>query len=364
MSGIRSGLGRFGRILLRNGLQAIPTLLVIIVINFLLLKMAPGDAADVLAAESGFASEESMRALRERLGLDLSLLAQLWNYIAGLVQFDLGQSLRYSQPVFDLITNRLPGTLALMGVSLVLAVALGVLIGATMATYAGRLPDRALSVLSLVFYSVPGFWIGLMLIIVFSVNLGWLPSGGSGEIGSSLTGWAWGLMLIIVFSVNLGWLPSGGSGEIGSSLTGWAWLVDKLRYMILPAISLSMFYVAIYARLTRAAMLEVISQDYIRTARSKGLAPFTVIMKHVLRNALIPVTTMAGLHVGGILGGAVVVETVFNWPGLGRLAFEAVTGRDYNVLLGILLFSSILVIAVNVLVDLLQAWLDPRIAVR
>lgn len=332
MSGIRSGLGRFGRILLRNGLQAIPTLLVIIVINFLLLKMAPGDAADVLAAESGFASEESMRALRERLGLDLSLLAQLWNYIAGLVQFDLGQSLRYSQPVFDLITNRLPGTLALMGVSLVLAVALGVLIGATMATYAGRLPDRALSVLSLVFYSVPGFWIGLMLIIVFSVNLGWLPSGGS--------------------------------GEIGSSLTGWAWLVDKLRYMILPAISLSMFYVAIYARLTRAAMLEVISQDYIRTARSKGLAPFTVIMKHVLRNALIPVTTMAGLHVGGILGGAVVVETVFNWPGLGRLAFEAVTGRDYNVLLGILLFSSILVIAVNVLVDLLQAWLDPRIAVR
>ncbi len=332
MSGIRSGLGRFGRILLRNGLQAIPTLLVIIVINFLLLKMAPGDAADVLAAESGFASEESMRALRERLGLDLSLLAQLWNYIAGLVQFDLGQSLRYSQPVFDLIANRLPGTLALMGVSLVLAVALGVLIGATMATYAGRLPDRALSVLSLVFYSVPGFWIGLMLIIVFSVNLGWLPSGGS--------------------------------GEIGSSLTGWAWLVDKLRYMILPAVSLSMFYVAIYARLTRAAMLEVISQDYIRTARSKGLAPVTVIMKHVLRNALIPVTTMAGLHVGGILGGAVVVETVFNWPGLGRLAFEAVTGRDYNVLLGILLFSSILVIAVNVLVDLLQAWLDPRIAVR
>lgn len=291
-----SPTARIGRVLARNALQAVPTLAVIIVVNFFLLKLAPGDAADVLAAESGFASEESMRALRESLGLDLSIPAQLWNYVSGLLRFDLGQSLRYGQPVTALIAARLPSTLLLMGVSLVLAILAGVAVGALMASFAGRLADRVLSILSLIFYSVPGFWIGLMLIILFSVTLGWLPSGGS--------------------------------GQIGSSLKGLALLADKLRYLILPALSLSLFYVAIYARLTRAAMLEVIAQDYVRTARSKGLSPVSVIRRHVLRNALIPVTTMAGLHVGGILGGAVVVETVFNWPGLGRLAFEAVTGRD------------------------------------
>ena len=324
--------GRIGKALRRNGLQAIPTLGGIIVLNFLLLQLAPGDAADVLAAESGFATAETMAALRERLGLDLSVLIQLWNYLAGLVQLDLGHSYRYGLPVIDVIWQRLPGTLLLMTVALSLAVIIGILLGALMAVFAGRLPDRLLSILSLLFYSVPGFWIGLMLIILFSVQLGWLPSGGS--------------------------------GTIGAGLEGWDAVRDRARHMILPATSLALFYVAIYARLTRAAMLEVRSQDYVRTARAKGLSPTAVTVHHILRNALIPVTTMAGLHIGNMLGGAVVVETVYSWPGLGRLAFEAVMGRDFQVLLGILLLSSVLVIVANMLVDLLQTWLDPRIGVR
>ena len=315
---------------LRNTAQAVPTLLGILVLNFLLLRLAPGDAADVLAAQSGFATEETMAALRGRLGLDLSLPAQLWGYLAGLAQGDLGQSARYGMPVAEVIWQRLPGTLILMALALLLASGIGVALGATMAVFAGRLPDRILSVVALVFYSVPAFWIGLMLIVVFSVWLGWLPSGGAGTIG----------------------------------LTGWEALFDRARHMVLPALSLALFYLAIYARLTRAAMLEARGQDFVRTARAKGLAPFAVNTRHILRNALIPVTTMAGLHIGNMLGGAVVVETVYSWPGLGRLAFEAVMGRDFQVLLGILLLSSILVILANLAVDLVQAWLDPRIGAR
>jgi peptide/nickel transport system permease protein len=301
----------------------------IVILNFFLLKLAPGDAADVMAAEAGSATVETMAALRERFGLDNPILVQLANYLNNLVHFSLGFSPRYGMPVADLIGQRLPGTLALMLVALVTAIAIGLILGSLMATFAGRLPDRLISIVSLLFYSIPGFWIGLMLILLFSVKLGWLPSGGDSTIGSRLTG-----------------LPA---------------LLDRARYMVLPAISLALFYLAIYARLTRAAMLEVKSQDFVRTARAKGVSPFTLTTRHVLRNALIPITTMAGMHFGGMLGGAVVVETVYSWPGLGRLAFEAVMARDFSVLLGILLLSSLLVIIANATVDLLQAWLDPRI---
>ncbi|MFN5572552.1 MAG: ABC transporter permease, partial [Bradyrhizobium sp.] len=182
------------------------------------------------------------------------------------------------------------------------------------------------------FYSIPGFWIGLMLILLFSVKLGWLPSGGS--------------------------------GTIGTTVSGFALVIDRARYMVLPALSLALFYIAIYSRLTRAAMLDAQTQDYVRTSAAKGLSPFAITFGHVLRNALLPVTTVAGMHLGGLLGGAVVVETVYSWPGLGRLAFEAVMSRDFSVLLGILLLSSLLVIIANVTVDLVQAWLDPRIETR
>lgn len=325
-------LVRIARTLRRTLLQAVPTILGIVILNFFLLQLAPGDAADVLAGEAGSATEESVAALRARFGLDSPVLEQLAAYLGNLAQLSLGFSPRYGMPVADLIAQRLPGTLTLMAVALVIAIFLGVILGSLMATFAGRIPDRLLSIFSLLFYSVPSFWIGLMLIVFFSVKLGWLPSGGAGTIGSQLKG-----------------LPL---------------LLDKARYMVLPATSLALFYVAIYARLTRAAMLEVKNQDFVRTAYAKGLTPYGVTAGHILRNALIPITTMAGMHVGGMLGGAVVVETVYSWPGLGRLAFEAVMGRDFTVLLGILLLSSLLVIIANAAVDLVHAWLDPRIGAR
>lgn len=324
-----SSLGRIGRTLRRTALQAIPTVLGIVILNFFLLQLAPGDAADVMAAEAGSATEETMAMLRARFGLDNPVLVQLFNYLNNLAHFSLGFSPRYGMPVVDLIGQRLPGTLLLMVVALGIAILIGLALGSLMAVFSGRLPDRLISILSLLFYSIPGFWIGLMLIVLFSVILGWLPSGGAGVIGSTKTG---------IEAV-----------------------LENVRYMILPATSLALFYVAIYARLTRAAMLEVRNQDFVRTALAKGVGPFGVTVRHILRNALIPITTMAGMHIGGMLGGAVVVETVYSWPGLGRLAFEAVMGRDFTVLLGILLLSSVLVIIANAVVDLVQAWLDPRI---
>lgn len=324
-----SSLARMSSALRRTAVQAVPTVLCIVILNFFLLQLAPGDAADVLAAESGSATEETMRQLRERFGLDQPMLIRLLSYLGHLSQFSLGMSPRYGVPVMQIIMERLPGTLILTSVALGIALFIGLVLGAVMATFAGRLPDRVLSVVSLLFYSIPSFWIGLMLIVLFSVKLGWLPSGGA--------------------------------GTIGSDLTGLAAVLDQARFMILPATSLALFYVAIYARLTRASMLEVRSQDFVRTARAKGVSPYGVTLHHVLRNALLPITTIAGVHVGGMLGGAVVVETVYSWPGLGRLAFEAVMGRDFNVLLGILLLSSLLVIAANAAVDVLHAWLDPRI---
>jgi len=316
----------------RTVLQAVPTVVVIVILNFFLLRLAPGDAADVLAGEAGSATVETMAAFRERFGLDLPALDQLLAYLGNLAHFSLGQSPRYNMPVASLIMQRLPNTLMLMLVALGLALAIGIAAGTVMASFVGRWADRALSVLALLFYSIPGFWVGLMLIVAFSVKLGWLPSGGAETIGSGFTG---------IDAV-----------------------IDGLQHLILPALSLALFYVAIYARLTRGAMLEVASQDYVRTARAKGLSPFAVTTGHVLRNALLPVTTMAGIHLGGMMGGAVVVETVYSWPGLGRLAFEAVMGRDFQVLLGILLLSSLLVVAVNAVIDIVQAWLDPRIEVR
>ena len=219
-----------------------------------------------------------------------------------------------------------------MCTALGIAVAAGVLLGVLMSARAGKWQDRLLSVVALLLYSTPAFWLGLMAIVLFSVKLGWLPTGGN--------------------------------HTIGAGLSGWAAFVDGARHLVLPALATSGFFIAIFARLTRASMLEVSRQDYVRTAESKGLGPGAVTFRHVLRNALIPVTTVAGMHFGALLGGATVIETVFSWPGLGRLALESVLARDYAVLLGILFLSSLLVIVANMLVDLLQAWLDPRIRLR
>lgn len=323
---------RLGRALRRTLWQAVPTVIGITILNFLLLQLVPGDAVDVIAAESGGASAEALEQLRTHFGLDVSVAQQLWHYLGNLAQFNLGVSPRHNVAVTALIFSRLGNTLVLMLSALGLALLAGILLGSIMAMKVGKWPDRVLSVLSLVLYSTPSFWLGLMMIVLFAVQLGWFPTGGS--------------------------------GTIGAGLQGWAYVRDLIHHLALPAMAMAGFFVAIFSRLTRSSMLEVSRQDYIRTARAKGLGPATVTFRHILRNALIPVTTVAGMHFGTLLGGAVVIEVVFSWPGLGRLALESVLSRDYAVLMGILFFSSLMVIVVNMLVDLLQAWLDPRIQVR
>lgn len=312
--------------------RAVPTAVGVIVLNFILLQMVPGDAVDALVAEAGSATAETTALLRQQFGLDKSSLAQFGDYLSQLGHLSLGDSPRYGIPVMDVITQRLPNTLLLMGLALVISLVVGVSLGVVMALWKGKWPDRVLSSIAFVLYSTPGFWIGLMAIVLFAVKLEWLPSGGDGTIGAGLTG-------VDKF-------------------------VDKLQYAILPALTLASFFVAIYARLTRASVLEVLTQDYVRTARAKGLSPWRITWRHVLRNALLPLTTVAGAHLGGLLGGAAVAETVFGWPGIGRLTLEAVQAREYKVLLGILLMSSFIVILANILVDLLHARLDPRIAAR
>ncbi|MFJ1298970.1 ABC transporter permease [Pseudomonadota bacterium AL_CKDN230030165-1A_HGKHYDSX7] len=316
----------------RAVLHALPTVAGVILLSFFLMQAIPGDAADVIAAESGSATADSMAATRKHFGLDLPMLQQLGNYLHHLARFDLGLSPRYNTPVVDLIASRLGNTALLMSTALGTALLAGLVLGTVMASFVGRWPDRLLSLAALLLYSTPGFWLGLMAIILLSVQLGWLPPGGV--------------------------------GTLGGDARGLAHVLDVARHLVLPTLALAGFYVAIFARLTRASMLEVSRQDFVRTARAKGVAPLPVTLRHILRNALMPVLTVAGLNFGTLLGGAVVVETVFSWPGLGRLAYESVMARDYVVLMGILILSSLLVIIANIVVDLAQTALDPRVRAR
>jgi peptide/nickel transport system permease protein len=322
---------RLLRVLARRLVQAIPIVVGIAVFNFLLLHLAPGDAADVLAGEAGGASPEYVEQLRARFGLDQPLPVQLGRYLANVATLDLGFSFRHNKTVAELIASRLPATLLLMVAAVTTAFLSGIALGVTAARRVRRPADSLISVFALIAYATPIFWIGLMLILLFSVQLGWLPSGGL--------------------------------ETVGADLTGLDRVVDVARHMILPTVTLALFFLALYTRLMRASMLEVYGQDFITTARAKGLSEGRVAWRHVLRNALLPMVTMLGLQIGSLLGGSVLVETVFGWPGLGRLAFEAVFQRDHNLLLGILLLSSVLVVIANVLVDLLYARLDPRIEV-
>jgi len=311
--------------------QAIPVVCAILVLNFLLLRLAPGDAASVLAGEAGSATPEYMAELRQRFGLDQPLLVQLLYYVKNMAALDLGFSFRYNMPVLTLIVNRLGPTLLLMGVTLVLSVGAGVTLGILAASRAGSWRDTVISILALVSYATPLFWIGLMLVVVFSLKLDWLPTSGMETVAAFYQG----------------------SDRV----------LDIARHLILPAVTLSLFYMALYTRLMRAAMLEQAGMDYVTTARAKGLSEGRITLAHIVRNAVLPVVTVAGVQLGGLLGGSIVVESVFAWPGLGLLAFQALFARDFNLLLGIFFLSASLVVVVNLGVDLLYTFLDPRIQV-
>ena len=310
-------------------LRSVLIVVAIAALNFGIVHLAPGDVADVLAGESGAASPEFIADLRTRFGLDKPLWEQFVIYMAQIAQFDLGYSFRFSRPVAGLVFERLPATLMLMIPTLLLAFIVGSTLGVAAARRAGKWSDAAISIAALFFYAMPIFWIGVMMVVLFSVKLGWLPTGGMVTIGADLSG-----------------LPL---------------VLDIARHMVMPVVALSLFHTAFYARLMRASMLEIFTQDFVTTARAKGLGETRIVYKHVLRNALLPVVTVLGLHVANLLGGAVLVETVFAWPGLGRLAFDSVLSRDVNLLLGILLCSSILVVLTNLTIDALYRLLDPRI---
>lgn len=325
------GSARLLRYVVRRLLQAIPVVLGVVVLNFLLLQLAPGDAATVLAGEAGGAPAEYVQALRERFGLDKPVPIQLALYVKNILALDLGYSFRNQSPVLPLILARLSATLLLMGTTLVLSLGIGVLLGLLAAVWVRTWKDHVISVAAIIAYAMPLFWIGLMLILLFAIKLDWLPTSGMEDAAAFYEG----------------------SERI----------VDIARHLVLPAITLSLFYMALYARLMRASMLEQRGLDYVTTARAKGLTERQITLRHVVRNALMPVVTVAGVQVGGLLGGSVVVESVFAWPGLGQLAFQSLFARDLNLLLGIFFISSCLVVLINIVVDVVYVLLDPRIRV-
>ena len=309
--------------------QAIPTVLGVVVINFLLLQLIPGDLVDALVADAPSADEDYKAELRARLGLDRPVYVQFLLYLWSVLKLDFGHSYFHGGSVVSVIAERAGPTFLLMLSAIGLAAAVAVVAGVYAARRVNSLADNAIMVTALVCYAAPVFWVGQMMIVLFAVKLGWFTIGGFRTIGADL-------------SV---------AGDV----------LDVLRHLAMPMVALALFFLAVYTRLMRASMLEVYGLDFVRTARAKGLSESRVAYRHVLRNALLPLVTMVGVQIGALLGGAVVVETVFSWPGIGRLAYDAVFQRDYQLLLGILFFSAVFVVLINLAVDLLYARLDPRI---
>jgi len=297
----------------RRLLTVIPTLLGVLLAVFLMVRLAPGDPAQLLAGE--FATPETLADIRQRFGLDQPWHVQLGLYAANVVRGDLGQSVRTRKPVTYELRQYFPNTLRLTLGAMLVALLIGIPAGIIAATRPGTIFDLLAMLGALIGVSMPVFWFGLMAILIFSVQLGWFPVAGTGT----------------------------------------------LWHLVLPAITLGTGTAAILARMTRSAMLEVLSQDYIRTARAKGLAGRVVVFKHALRNALIPVVTITGLQFGGLLEGAVITETVFAWPGIGQLLVGSILARDYPVVQGAVLLIAVVFILINLIVDLLYGAIDPRV---
>lgn len=323
---------RIFRLALNRLAVSIPCMGIILLGLFLMLQLAPGDAVDALMGQMGSNDVALAEQLRQQYGLGGGVTTRLAIYVWNTLHLDLGYSVAYNQPVLNVILQRLPVTMLLMISALSFAFAAGTAVGIIAARHVNKWPDTLISTLGLIFYAAPSFWFGLMGILVFAVWLNWLPSGGLEDLGAGYTG-------------------------IGRVL-------DIAGHLILPTITLALIYFAIYLRVMRASMLEVMTLDFIRTARAKGLREGAVLTRHALRNALLPMVTILGLQAGAMLGGAVVVESVFSLPGLGRLAHEAVQQRDLNMLLGIVFMSALLVIAINFIVDILYARIDPRIDIN
>jgi|CXWL01.1.fsa_nt_gi peptide/nickel transport system permease protein len=316
---------------LRRLAQAVPLVLVIIGINFVLIHAAPGDPVDVLLGPTE-ADPQVVAQLRQELGLDRPLPVQLWNYYAKVLSLDLGTSFRYREPVAELIASRLPATLLLMGTALVVSTLVALTLGILAALRPYSLLDNTATFVALAGFSMPVFWLGQVMLLVFALQLDWFPAQGMLSLRA----------------------PS----------EGWGRVLDIGYHLVLPAVTYSIYHLALLYRLTRAKMQEVLAQDFIVTARAKGVPELRVVLRHALRNALLPLVTVIGINFGFMLAGSVLTETVFAWPGTGRLLYEAILARDYPLLMGLFTCLSTMVVAVNVATDILYALIDPRVVYR
>jgi peptide/nickel transport system permease protein len=332
-----------GRYILRRLLNLVPVLLGITLLVFLFLHLIPGDPAVVMLGDR--ATPDQVAALRERMGLNEPLPLQYLSFLGNLLQLDLGRSIFTRVPIMEEIRIRWPATFELSVAAMLIALLLGIPAGVIAAVRKNSLWDNLTMSGSLIGVSMPVYWLGLLLVYLFAVNLQWLPPSGR-----------------ISVDVGLSFQPITGFYLLDSLIQGdFRAFRDVLAHLVLPAFTLSTIPLAILARITRSAMLEVLSQDYIRTARAKGLLEFWVIFKHALKNAMLPVVTIVGLEFGTLLGGAILTETIFAWPGIGKWIYEGILSRDYPVVQGGVIFVATAFVLINLLVDISYALLDPRI---
>ena len=315
------------RYIVRRLLQAVPSVLGVLVITFVLIHIAPGDPIYILAGEGG--TEEYYAEMRSLYGLDASLPEQLFRYILEVLGGDFGYSYSYQQPVFEVIMSRVPATLLLMVTAITISTLVGVLLGVIAATRPRTFLDHTITVTTLTFYSMPVFWLGQLLVIVFAVHL---------QI-----------------------FPVQGMESVREEYTGFRHVLDVLHHLTLPALSLGLLQLAQTARLTRTSLREVLQEDFVRTARSRGLRERKILYSHALRNAMLPVVTVLGGQIGVLLTGAALTETIFAWPGLGRLLLDATRARDYPLLMAIFIVVAVTVIVANLITDLVYTLLDPRV---
>jgi peptide/nickel transport system permease protein len=327
-----SRLPPYASYIIRRILQAIPTILVILTINFLMLQLAPGDPLMAIVGDELTATQEYMDAMRAKLGLDKPIHIQYIEYLSKAIRGDIGFSILKRAPVAQLVTERLFNTLIIAVISFILSVIIGIGLGVFSSKKPYSLTDNVFTIFSVLGYAIPIFWLGQLMIVIFAVKLHWLPVAGV--------------------------------STIGSGLTGWEFIKDRLYHMIGPVVTLTIGQIAFLTRLTRSSMLNVLGEDFILTAKSKGLAENTILIKHGLRNALLPLTTTLTLRLGFIISGALLTETVWNWPGIGRLTYEAIYASDYPVIMGIFIITSTMVVLAILLSDILYALIDPRIRYR
>lgn len=316
-------------------------LLGVSVVVFAMVRAIPGDPAQILLGQA--ATPDQVADVRARLGLDQPLITQYLLFIRGALTGDLGDSLVVGQPVTTVLLERFPATLELTLAALLFAIAVGVPVGVIAAVRQYSLLDKITSVVALTGVSMPVFWLALVLVVVFTVRLDWLPFPGRVGGDVAFTSYTGLYLLDTLITLNF------------------AAFWDVLRHLILPAVALGTIPMAVITRMTRSSMLEVMNEDYVRTARAKGVVPRRVVFRHALRNAMLPTITVIGLQFGLLMGGAILTETIFGWPGVGQIALESVSRRDYAMIQGVVLYGATFFVLVNLLVDVLYAVLDPRV---